>query len=288
MGRSGISKSQVSRLRKEIDGRKKTFLTRPLEGDGPDIRICATFLEVRRGGRIVSVAALIAIGVNADGRRKVLDLKTGASEAEPIWTEFLRKLTQRGMKLGISGAHEGFKAAVTKVLSATWQRCREHFQRIARAPTGRSGRRVIPALIAAAIAQGPLAEQRCAGTADGDPKPCALGHARIRDRSGPGFRRCSCSTCPIARPGSQLGPGGVILPWGKGSRPRFCTARGLLLSTGRVSAKETEPGVLPHPKKPSCWQAVLGRRRLAANGSAIPAGIGPVVNSCGRPLYGDP
>jgi len=86
MGMSGISKSQVSRLCEEIDGKVKTFLSRPLEGDWPYLWIDATYLKVRRGGRIVSVAVIIAIGVNTDGRREVLGLEIGTSEAEPIWT----------------------------------------------------------------------------------------------------------------------------------------------------------------------------------------------------------
>lgn len=118
MGMSGISKSQVSRLCEEIDGKVKAFLNRPLEGDWPYVWIDATYLKVRRRGRIVSVAVIIAIGVNTDGRREVLGLEIGTSEAEPIWTEFLRKLTRRGLrgvKLVISDAHEGIKAAVSKV-----------------------------------------------------------------------------------------------------------------------------------------------------------------------------
>ena len=110
MGMSGISKSQVSRLCEEIDDKVKAFLNRPLEGDWPYLWIDATYLKVRRGGRIVSVAAIIAIGVNTDGRREVLGLEIGTSEAEPIWMEFLRKLTRRGLrgvKLVISDAHEG-------------------------------------------------------------------------------------------------------------------------------------------------------------------------------------
>ena len=112
MGMSGISKSQVSRLCEEIDGKVKAFLNRPLEGDWPYLWINATYLKVRRGGRIVSVAVIIAIGVNTDARREVLGLEIGTSEAEPIWTEFLRKLTRRGLrgvKLVISDAHEGIK-----------------------------------------------------------------------------------------------------------------------------------------------------------------------------------
>lgn len=156
MGMSGISKSQVSRLCEEIDGKVEAFLNRPLEGDWPYLWIDATYLKVRRGGRIVSVAVIIAIGVNTDGRREVLGLEIGTSEAEPNWTEFLRKLTHRGLrgvKLVISDAHEGIKAAVSKVLCATWQRCRVHFQRNALAHAGKSGRRVVSAFIATAFAQ---------------------------------------------------------------------------------------------------------------------------------------
>ena len=127
MGASGISRSQVSRLCEEIDGKVKAFLERPIEGDWPYLWIDATYLKVRRGGRIVSVAVIIAVGVNTDGRREVLGMEVGTSEAEPIWTEFLRKLTRRGLrgvKLVVSDAHEGIKAAVGKVLGASWQRCR--------------------------------------------------------------------------------------------------------------------------------------------------------------------
>ena len=156
MGMSGISNSQVSRLCEEIDGKVKAFLERPIEGDWPYLWIDATYLKVRRGGRIVSVAVIIAVGVNTDGRREVLGMEVGTSEAEPIWTEFLRKLTRRGLrgvKLVVSDAHEGLKAAVTKVLCATWQRCRVHFMRNVLAHAGKSGRRVVSAFIATAFAQ---------------------------------------------------------------------------------------------------------------------------------------
>jgi len=156
MGMSGISKSQVSRLCEEIDEKVKAFLDRPIEGEWPYLWIDATYLKVRRGGRIVSVAVIIAVGVNTDGRREVLGMEIGTSEAEAIWTEFLRKLTRRGLrgvKLVVSDAHEGIKASVSKVLSATWQRCRVHFMRNALAHAGKSGRRVVSAFIATAFAQ---------------------------------------------------------------------------------------------------------------------------------------
>lgn len=156
MGASGVSKSQVSRLCEEIDGKVKAFLDRPLEGDWLYLWLDATYVKVRQNGRIVSVAVIIAVGVNGDGRREVLGLEIGASEAEPFWTGFLRKLARRGLrgvKLVVSDAHEGIKAAVSKVFSASWQRCRVHFMRNALAHAGKSGRRVVSAFIATAFAQ---------------------------------------------------------------------------------------------------------------------------------------
>jgi putative transposase len=156
LGMSGVSKSQVSRLCEEIDERVKTFLDRPLEGDWPYLWVDATYLKVRNNGRIVSVAVIVAVGVNSDGRREVLGMDVGPSEAETFWTDFLRKLRRRGLrgvKLVISDAHEGLKAAVSKILNATWQRCRVHFMRNALAHAGRSGRRVVSAFIATAFAQ---------------------------------------------------------------------------------------------------------------------------------------
>jgi putative transposase len=156
MGMSGISKSQVSRLCAEIDEKVKAFLGRPIDGDWPYLWIDATYVKVRQNGRIVSVAVIVAVGVNGDGRREILGLDIGASEAETFWTAFLRKLARRGLrgvKLVISDAHEGIKAAVAKVLNATWQRCRVHFMRNVLAHAGRQGRRVVSAFIATAFAQ---------------------------------------------------------------------------------------------------------------------------------------
>jgi putative transposase len=156
MGGTGVSKSQVSRLCQEIDERVGAFLDRPLEGEWPYLWIDATYVKVRQDGRIVSVAVIVAVGVNTDGRREVLGMDVGPSEAETFWTDFLRKLARRGLrgvKLVISDAHEGIKASVAKVMNATWQRCRVHFMRNVLAHAGRSGRRVVSAFIATAFAQ---------------------------------------------------------------------------------------------------------------------------------------
>jgi transposase-like protein len=156
MGMSGISKSQASRLCEEIDEKVKAFLNRPLEGDWPYLWIDATYLKVRQSGRIVSVAVIIAVGVNSDGRREVLGMAIGPSEAEPFWTDFLRQLARRGLrgvKLVISDAHQGIKAAIAKVFHASWQRCRVHFMRNVLAHAGRQGRRVVAAFIGTAFVQ---------------------------------------------------------------------------------------------------------------------------------------
>ena len=156
MGGTGVSKSQVSRLCQEIDERVGAFLDRPIEGEWPYLWIDATYVKVRQDGRIVSVAVIVAVGVNSDGRREVLGMDVGPSEAETFWTAFLRKLARRGLrgvKLVISDAHEGIKASVAKVMTATWQRCRVHFMRNVVAHAGRSGRRVVSAFIATAFAQ---------------------------------------------------------------------------------------------------------------------------------------
>jgi putative transposase len=156
MGMSGISKSQVSRLCEDIDVRVKAFLDRPIEGDWPYLWIDATYIKVRQNGRIVSVAVIVAVGANTDGRREILGMEVGPSEAETFWTDFLRGLARRGLrgvKLVISDAHEGIKAAVSKVMHATWQRCRVHFMRNVMAHAGKSGRRVVSAFMSAAFAQ---------------------------------------------------------------------------------------------------------------------------------------
>ncbi|MBD5635633.1 MAG: IS256 family transposase [Candidatus Eremiobacteraeota bacterium] len=156
MGMTGISKSQVSRLCGEIDERVNAFLARPLEGDWPYLWIDATYVKVRQAGRIVSAAVIIAVAVNTDGVREIVGLAVGPSEAEPFWLKFLRDLTRRGLrgvKLVISDAHLGLKAAIAKVFNATWQRCRVHFMRNALGYANKGQRQMVLALINTAFAQ---------------------------------------------------------------------------------------------------------------------------------------
>jgi transposase-like protein len=152
MGLAGIGKSTVSKLCKEIDERVSGFLERPLEGEWPYLWLDATDLKVREGGRIVSVAAIIAVAVDTEGRREIVGLHLGPSEAETFWSTFLKgwvKRGLRGVKLVISDAHEGLKAAIRRAFGATWQRCRVHWMRsaLAHVPKGQQ------TMVAAALRQ---------------------------------------------------------------------------------------------------------------------------------------
>ena len=147
MGAGGMSKNQVSRLCAEIDERVNAFLSRPLEGAWPYLWLDATYVKVREGGRIISRAVIIAVAVNEDGKREVLGVATGSSEAETFWTDFLRGLTDRGLrgvKLVIAPSrqiwlcqiacraaddHKGLRAAACRVFNAFHQRCRIHWMR---------------------------------------------------------------------------------------------------------------------------------------------------------------
>lgn len=163
MGMTGISKSQVSRLCAQIDERVNAFLSRPLEGDWPYLWLDATYLKVRHNGRIVSVAAIVAVAVNREGRREVLGIAVMPSEAQAFWDEFLRSLADRGLrgvKLIIADDHRGLKAAANKVLGATIQRCRVHFMRNALACVANKGKPIVTAALRTAFDQDTLEASR--------------------------------------------------------------------------------------------------------------------------------
>ena len=133
LGIEKMSKSQVSMLAKELDGTVKAFRERKLEGRFPYLWLDAIVFKCREGGRIANVAALVAVGVNEEGRREVLGLDVVTSEDGAGWLAFLRGLKARGLRgveLVISDAHAGLKDAIHSVLrGAAWQRCRTHFMR---------------------------------------------------------------------------------------------------------------------------------------------------------------
>ena len=132
-GLSGIDKSKVSRICKELDEGVTAFRERPLEVAYPYLWLDALYLKVRRNHRIVNMAVVVAVGVRETGEREVLGIDIGASEEEAFWKAFLRGLVRRGLRgveLVISDGHEGLKAALTAVLAgASWQRCRVHLMR---------------------------------------------------------------------------------------------------------------------------------------------------------------
>ncbi|HEV7873961.1 MAG TPA: IS256 family transposase [Enterovirga sp.] len=161
MGAGGMSKSQVSRLCAEIDIRVNAFLSRPLEGAWPYLWLDATYIKVREGGRIVSRAVIVAVAVNSDGKREVLGIATGPSEAETFWTDFLRSLADRGLrgiKLVIADDHKGLRAAARRVFNAGLQRCRVHWMRNALAHAPAKQRAAVAAMLKTIFAQETKAE----------------------------------------------------------------------------------------------------------------------------------
>ena len=142
LGLSGVDKSKVSRICRELDEAVAAFRNRSLTKEYPYIWLDALYLKVRQNHRIVNMAVVIAIGVRETGEREILDVDIGASEEAAFWTSFLRSVVGRGLKgvqLVISDAHEGLKEAVATVLNgAAWQRCRVHFMRnvLAHIPKG--------------------------------------------------------------------------------------------------------------------------------------------------------
>jgi putative transposase len=164
LGMQGISKSQVSRMCAELDGEVQRFRTRKLDGPYPYVWLDGTFVKVRDNGRVVSQAIVIAIGVTASGEREVLGMDVGPSESGAFWLAFLRDLAARGLtgvKLVISDAHAGLKAAIGAVVQgASWQRCRVHFMRDALGLVPKSAQQMVAATIRTVFAQPDAAAAR--------------------------------------------------------------------------------------------------------------------------------
>jgi len=133
LGITGLSKSQVSEMAKDLDEHVESFRSRRLDDAGPFTFVAADalVLKVREGGRVVGVHALVATGVNADGHREILGLQVTTSEDGAGWLGFFRDLVARGLtgvKLVTSDAHAGLVAAIGATLDgASWQRCRTHY-----------------------------------------------------------------------------------------------------------------------------------------------------------------
>ena len=164
LGLDGISRSQVSRLCEELDAEVERFRQRKLDGSYPYLWLDATFVKVRHDHRVVSMAIVIAIGVNADGQREVLGVDVGPSEDGAFWHAFLRSLVARGLSgvnLVTSDAHEGLKGAIAAVLQgASWQRCRTHFMRNALALVPKAAQQMVAATIRTVFVQPDAATAR--------------------------------------------------------------------------------------------------------------------------------
>jgi transposase-like protein len=157
LGMRGISKSEVSRICKELDEVVLSFKERPLDGAYPYVWLDATFPKVREGGRVRNMALVLAIGVRDNGEREVLGFDLGLCEDGAFWTDFLRRLVARGLRgveLVISDAHEGLKQAIEQVLTgATWQRCRVHVMRNILSQVPKSSQGMVSAIIRTIFAQ---------------------------------------------------------------------------------------------------------------------------------------
>ncbi len=151
LGIDGISKSEVSRICKALDSEVEAFRNRAIDFRCPYVWLDATFHKVRELDRVVSVATVVAIGCTADGERRVLGVDCGPAEDEVFWTAFLRSLVRRGLtgvRLIVSDAHEGLKAAVGKIISgAMWQRCRVHFMRNLLATVPKAAQETVAAFV---------------------------------------------------------------------------------------------------------------------------------------------
>lgn len=157
LGLDGISKSEVSRLCKQLDEEIQQFKGRPLEREYPYVWLDATFPKVREGGRVQRMAFVIAIGVTDTGEREVLGFDIGTSEDRAFWTEFLRGLKERGLRgvrLVISDAHLGLRQAISEVLTgAAWQRCKVHPRRNVLSQVPKKQQPMVAAIIRTIFAQ---------------------------------------------------------------------------------------------------------------------------------------
>ena len=157
LGLSGISKSRVSEIAGELDEAVEAFRQRPLESAYPYLWLDALEVKSREGGRTVNVTVVVATGVNETGYREVLGVDVFTSEDGAAWLGFLRSLVARGLhgvKLTISDAHPGLKAAIAAVLpGGAWQRCRAHFVQNLLAQVPKSAHLAVSSLFRSIYAQ---------------------------------------------------------------------------------------------------------------------------------------
>jgi putative transposase len=157
LGLEGIDKSAVSRMTATLDEEVAAFRDRPLTEACPYLWLDATFPKVREGGRVTSMALMIAVGVTAQGQRSILGLAVGGNENGACWREFLRSLIDRGLhgvRLVTSDDHAGLTAAIRAVLvGSTWQRCTVHFGRNAVGQAPKHAQHIVSAIMRQILGQ---------------------------------------------------------------------------------------------------------------------------------------
>jgi transposase-like protein len=141
MGGFSLSAATVSCVAQELDEKLAEFRNRRLDGEiWPYLVVDATYVKVRKKGRVVSQAVLVVAGVNGSGTREILTWRLADVESEETWSEVFRELKRRGVsgvQWLISDGHEGIQAAVrTQFPGVAWQRCWTHFMRNALAKVG--------------------------------------------------------------------------------------------------------------------------------------------------------
>ncbi len=179
LGIDGVSRSEVSRICAGLDAEVAAFRSRSLAGAAcPYLWLDATYLRVREGGHVVSMAALVAVGVTAGGERRVLGLELSPGNDEgSAWPRFIRSLVERGLhgvRLVVSDGHAGLvKAVREQLLGSGWQRCRVHFTRNAQDLVPRSARGMVASAIRSVFEQpdGAAARGQLDRVADGMARP---------------------------------------------------------------------------------------------------------------------
>jgi len=164
MGIEHLDKSFVSRLTQGLESEVAAFKSRRLEGEYPYLFVDARYEKVRREGRVMSLAVMVAVGVRSDGHREIVGFEVGLGEKLVLWRDFLESLCARGLRgvqLLVSDAHKGLRQAIQACFSgASWQRCRVHFMRAMLAHVSRRYQPMVAALLKTIFAQPTLEEAR--------------------------------------------------------------------------------------------------------------------------------
>jgi transposase-like protein len=196
IGVAAMSKDQVSRLCQGLDDQVSAFRERPLEGRHPYLWLDAKVERVRETGGVRQKCLVIAYAVHESGRREVIGLDVGEAETESFWREFLRGLRARGLagvRLCVSDAHPGLKAAIAQVLGVPWQRCTVHFLRDMLGHVAKAQQPMIATAIRQVFAAASAAEAR-------ERLAEVVEASEVRPRGSPGCLRRPSPTCSPSSP----------------------------------------------------------------------------------------